>query len=89
MGGRADGRVTTVGERALMRRIVDAFRRGDSEGKPLYLQARLSFAKTDAAAVHAASDQRRSPMIASAVLAELRRRDGDPGGSAAEGARLG
>ena len=72
MGAWADGLITTVGERASMRRIVDAFRRGGGEGKPIYLQAQLSFAKTDEEALHAAWDQWRSPMFPSAVLAELR-----------------
>ena len=47
MGGWADGLITIVAEREAMRRIVDAFRRGGGEGKPVYLQAQLAFAKTD------------------------------------------
>ncbi|HEX8691446.1 MAG TPA: TIGR03885 family FMN-dependent LLM class oxidoreductase [Longimicrobium sp.] len=71
MGGWADGLITVVGEREGMRKIVDAFRRGGGEGKPLYLQAQLSFAKTDEAALEGAWDQWRSVMFPSPVLADL------------------
>lgn len=72
MGGWADGLITVVGEREGMRKIIDAFRRGGGEGKPLFLQAQLSFGKTDEDALRAAHDQWRSVMFPSPVLAELR-----------------
>ena len=72
MGGWADGLITTVGEGSSMREIMDAFRRGGGEGKPVYLQAQLSFAQTDEAALQAAWDQWRMVMLPSPVLAELR-----------------
>ncbi|HEX8904444.1 MAG TPA: TIGR03885 family FMN-dependent LLM class oxidoreductase [Longimicrobiaceae bacterium] len=71
-GGWADGLVTIVGEREGMRAIIEAFRRGGGEGKPLYLQAQLSFARTDEAALEAAWRQWRAAMFPSPVLAELK-----------------
>ena len=71
-GGWADGLITVVGEREGMREIVDAFRRGGGEGKPLYLQAQLSFGKTDDEALEAAWRQWHAAMFPSPVLAELK-----------------
>jgi len=71
-GGWADGLITVVGEKEGMRKIIDAFRRGGGEGKPLYLQAQLSFGKSDAAALEAAWTQWRAAMFPSPVLAELK-----------------
>lgn len=71
-GGWADGLITVVGEREGMRKIIDAFRKGGGEGKPLYLQAQLSFGKTDADALEAAWNQWRAAMFPSPVLAELK-----------------
>lgn len=72
MGGWADGLITTVSERSNMRRIIDAFREGGGKGKPIYLQAQLSFAATDETALQAAWEQWRYAMLPSAVLGELR-----------------
>jgi probable non-F420 flavinoid oxidoreductase len=68
----ADGLVTVIGERDSMRRIVDAFREGGGEGKPIFLQAQLSFAKTKEVAAEAAWDQWRFSVLSSPVLALLR-----------------
>lgn len=70
--GWADGMVTVVTEREKMRRIVDAFREGGGEGKPVFLQAQLSFAATEEAALDAAWRQWRTVAFPSAVLAVLR-----------------
>lgn len=72
MGGWADGLITIVGERGSMQEIIDAFHRGGGEGKPLYLQAQLCFARDEEDAVRTAWDQWRSPMFPSPVLADLR-----------------
>jgi probable non-F420 flavinoid oxidoreductase len=72
MGGWADGLITIVGERESMRRIVEAFRRGGGEGKPIYLQAQLAFAGTDEAALRGAWEQWRAALFPSPVLADLR-----------------
>lgn len=68
----ADALVTVVGEREQMQRIIDAFREGGGEGKPLFLQAQLSFSRTDEAALEAAWDQWRFSLFPSPVLAALR-----------------
>jgi coenzyme F420-dependent glucose-6-phosphate dehydrogenase len=70
MGGWADGLITVAGEKEGMRKIIDAFRRGGGEGKPLYLQAQLSFGKTDGDALQAAWEQWRSVMFPSPFLAD-------------------
>jgi coenzyme F420-dependent glucose-6-phosphate dehydrogenase len=71
MGGWADGLITVAGERGGMEKIIEAFRRGGGEGKPLYLQAQLSFARTEEDALRAAWEQWRSVMYPSPVLAHL------------------
>jgi probable non-F420 flavinoid oxidoreductase len=72
MGGWADGLITVAGERESMAQIITAFRRGGGEGKPVYLQAQLSFARTEEIALQAAWEQWRAPMLSHAVLPELR-----------------
>lgn len=72
MGGWADGLITTVGPRASMQRMIDAFRRGGGEGKPLFLQVQLAFARTRAEALQGAWEQWRAVQFPSSVLAALR-----------------
>jgi probable non-F420 flavinoid oxidoreductase len=72
LGGWADALVTTGQERATLERIVEAFRRGGGEGKPLFLQVQLSYAGTEDQAWRDAHGQWRSLMAGSAVLANLR-----------------
>jgi coenzyme F420-dependent glucose-6-phosphate dehydrogenase len=72
IGGWADGMITVAGTRESMQGMIDAFRRGGGEGKPIYLQAQLSFAKTEDEALHAAWDQWRTVKLPSPVLGDLR-----------------
>jgi probable non-F420 flavinoid oxidoreductase len=72
MGGWADGLITAVGPHDAMRRLLDAFRGGGGEGKPVFLQAQLSFARTDEEARRAAWEQWRMSAFPSPVLATLR-----------------
>jgi coenzyme F420-dependent glucose-6-phosphate dehydrogenase len=72
MGEWADGLITVAGPRESMREIVDAFRRGGGEGKPIYLQAQLSFARTEEEALHGAWEQWRTVKLPSPVLSDLR-----------------
>lgn len=72
LGGWADGLITATAEPEKLKRIMDAFRRGGGVGKPLALQVKLSYAKTDADALAGAHEQWRSVVFDSAVLAELR-----------------
>lgn len=72
MGGWADGLVTVAGPRETMRAVLDAFRRGGGEGKPVYLQAQLSFAATDRDAARGAWEQWKTVKLPSPVLSDLR-----------------
>jgi probable non-F420 flavinoid oxidoreductase len=60
VGGWADGLITVGKDREGLLPVVEAFRRGGGAGKPMALQAALSFAETDAAALLAA--RRRWPI---------------------------
>jgi coenzyme F420-dependent glucose-6-phosphate dehydrogenase len=73
MGAWADGLITVVGTRESMRKTIDAFRRGGGEGKPIFLQAQLSFAKTEEEALRGAWEQWRTvKLLPSPVLSDLR-----------------
>jgi hypothetical protein len=52
--------------------MIDAFRRGGGDGKPLFLKAGLSYAKTGAEALVNAHEQWRSVSFPNSVLTELR-----------------
>jgi coenzyme F420-dependent glucose-6-phosphate dehydrogenase len=47
VGGWADGLITIQAEPAKLQRVVQAFRRGGGEGKPMFLQVALSWAPTE------------------------------------------
>lgn len=72
LGGWADGLITASAPPEKLKRVIDAFRRGGGEGKPLALQVKLAYAKTDAEALAGAHEEWRSVAFDSAVLAELR-----------------
>jgi probable non-F420 flavinoid oxidoreductase len=71
MGGWADALITIAGDRDNMRAIIEAFREGGGEGKPMFLQVALSFAPTDDEAADAAYDQWRQAALSSEQLADL------------------
>ncbi|HEX6100806.1 MAG TPA: TIGR03885 family FMN-dependent LLM class oxidoreductase [Thermoanaerobaculia bacterium] len=71
LGGWADALITTAQDRETMQEIVDAFRRGGGEGKPMFLQAVVSYAEDDAAALDAAHEQWRALVAGSELLATL------------------
>lgn len=54
VGGWADALITVGKEPESLRKIVRAFREGGGEGKPMFLQAGLSYATTDEKALQAA-----------------------------------
>lgn len=60
LGGWADGLATIHRPPEDLRRVVDAFREGGGEGKPLLLQTHVSWAPTDAEALAIAHDQWRT-----------------------------
>jgi probable non-F420 flavinoid oxidoreductase len=56
----ADGLITVAQEPAVLRDVVDAFRAGGGDGKPMYLQVHVSWAPTDDEATAIAFDQWRT-----------------------------
>lgn len=71
MGSWADALVTVAGPRDDMRAVVDAFRDGGGEGKPMFLQVALSYAPTDEESHTAAFTQWRQAALPPAQLADL------------------
>src|ERR687893_2212265 len=59
-GGWADGLVTINQRRDTLERVVDAFREGGGEGRPIYLQVHLSWAASEEEALRIAHDQWRT-----------------------------
>ncbi|MFT8246203.1 TIGR03885 family FMN-dependent LLM class oxidoreductase [Roseomonas sp. BN140053] len=72
LGGWADGLLTVGTQPDKLRRIVDAFRRGGGEGKPLFLKADLSWAATEAEALEQAHAQWRFNLLGGDLNWELR-----------------
>lgn len=60
VGSWADGLITVNQPTDRLRRMIDAFRNGGGEGKPLYLQVHLSYANDDGTALQIAHHQWRS-----------------------------
>jgi coenzyme F420-dependent glucose-6-phosphate dehydrogenase len=72
LGGWADGMITIGQPLDGMREVVDAFREGGGEGKPMFLQVQLSWAADEDEALDEAFDQWRTNIFESPVLASLR-----------------
>jgi coenzyme F420-dependent glucose-6-phosphate dehydrogenase len=72
VGGWADGLITIAAPPDEMAEVVDAFREGGGDGKPMILQAQLSYARSEDAAEKAALDQWGTNILESPVLANLR-----------------
>ena len=71
VGGWADGLITVNAPAPRLRKMIDAFRRGGGEGKPLYLQCHVSFAASDAEALANAHDQWRFSALPGMVSEHL------------------
>jgi coenzyme F420-dependent glucose-6-phosphate dehydrogenase len=71
IGGWADGLITIAQPKEQMKRLVDAFRKGGGEGKPMYLQVQLSYAQDENSAWEGALDQWGVNILSSPVLATL------------------
>jgi coenzyme F420-dependent glucose-6-phosphate dehydrogenase len=67
----ADALITVNAPRDTMRAILDAFRDGGGASKPVFLQAALSFAPTDAEALQAAHDQWRQAALDHDQISDL------------------
>jgi probable non-F420 flavinoid oxidoreductase len=72
-GGWADGMITVHLPPAELRRIIDAFREGGGEGKPVRVQAKVAWAESDDAALAAAHDQWRANVFDSVLMADVER----------------
>ncbi|NRD66321.1 TIGR03885 family FMN-dependent LLM class oxidoreductase [Corallococcus exiguus] len=72
VAGWADGLITTARPPEELRKVVDAFRDGGGEGKPLFLKVQLSYAKDDELAREGAYNQWASNIFTNSVLADLR-----------------
>ena len=72
VAGWADALITVHRPRAELQEVVDAWRRGGGERKPMFLKVQLSYADTDDAARAGAHDQWRTNVFPSPVLTELR-----------------
>lgn len=73
LGGWADGLITVSMPAAELRTLVTAFREGGGEGKPMFLQVKLSYADSDAQALAGAMDQWRCNVLPAAVSESLSR----------------
>lgn len=72
-GGWADGLLTTGRDADAMRPIIDAFRGGGGDGKPVHVQAALSWAPTEEEAYREAIDQWAAVCVGGEVAWDLRR----------------
>jgi alkanesulfonate monooxygenase SsuD/methylene tetrahydromethanopterin reductase-like flavin-dependent oxidoreductase (luciferase family) len=72
VGGWADALITVSRPPEELEPVVEAFRRGGGEGKPMFLKVQLSYADTEEAARTGAHDQWRTNVFESHVLTELR-----------------
>jgi coenzyme F420-dependent glucose-6-phosphate dehydrogenase len=72
VGGWADGLLTVSAEPDSVRKVVDAFRRGGGEGKPMVMQVGLNWAPTEEEALLGAHEQWRTNVLGGEVNWELR-----------------
>jgi coenzyme F420-dependent glucose-6-phosphate dehydrogenase len=71
LGSWADGLITTSRPPEKLKKVVDAFRRGGGEGKPMILKVQLSYDRNAEKALQGAHDQWRSNIFKSKMLTEL------------------
>jgi coenzyme F420-dependent glucose-6-phosphate dehydrogenase len=72
VGSWVDGLLTVSAKPDQLRKVVEAFRRGGGEGKPLFLQVGLNWAPSEAEALHGAHEQWRTNVLGGEVNWELR-----------------
>jgi coenzyme F420-dependent glucose-6-phosphate dehydrogenase len=75
MGGWADALITVSAARDRMKSVIDAFRRGGGEDKPVLVQAKLSWSTSDDHALEGAIDQWSTNVFTSSIAADLTRPD--------------
>jgi coenzyme F420-dependent glucose-6-phosphate dehydrogenase len=71
VAGWADALITVVQPRETLQQVVDAFRRGGGDGKPMYLQVHLAYAPTEDEARDAAFEQWRQNTLPNSVMTDL------------------
>ncbi|WP_035994334.1 TIGR03885 family FMN-dependent LLM class oxidoreductase [Leptolyngbya sp. KIOST-1] len=72
LGGWADGLITTSRPPEQLKPLVEAFRRGGGEGKPMILKVQLSYDRTQEAALAGAHQQWRNNVFESVMLSDTR-----------------
>lgn len=72
VGSWADALITVNAPRPRLAAMIEAFRRGGGEGKPMYLQSHVSWARTGEEARASAHDQWRTPILPPQVNEYLR-----------------
>ncbi|MDA0634582.1 TIGR03885 family FMN-dependent LLM class oxidoreductase [Nonomuraea sp. MCN248] len=70
-GSWADGLITVNQDVPRLRRVIEAFREGGGEGKPIYLQVHLSWAEDDETALRIAHEQWRTGLFGGDVAWNL------------------
>jgi probable non-F420 flavinoid oxidoreductase len=70
-GDWADGMITIHRPLPELKKVVEAFRKGGGEGKPMYLKVQLSYAGSDEEAMKGAYDQWRTNIFQGTVLGDL------------------
>lgn len=71
LGSWADGLITTSRPPEKLKKVVDAFRRGGGEGKPMILKVQLSYDSNAEKALQGAHHQWRSNIFKSKMLTQL------------------
>jgi alkanesulfonate monooxygenase SsuD/methylene tetrahydromethanopterin reductase-like flavin-dependent oxidoreductase (luciferase family) len=67
----ADGLLTVSQPKETLRQVIDGFRRGGGEGKPMMVQVKVAWDRDDATALRRAHEQWRANIFSSDVLATL------------------
>ena len=67
----SDGLLTVSQPKETLRKVMDAYRRGGGEGKPMMVQVKVAWDKDDATALRHAHEQWRGNIFSSDVLAML------------------
>jgi probable non-F420 flavinoid oxidoreductase len=72
VGGWSDGLLTVAGKPDRLKKVIEAFRRGGGEGKPIHLQVALNWAPTQSQALQGAFDHWRFVALGGDIGWELR-----------------
>ncbi|PKL57210.1 MAG: LLM class F420-dependent oxidoreductase [Methanomicrobiales archaeon HGW-Methanomicrobiales-6] len=72
VGGWADGLITLAKPLCRLAEIIDLFRRGGGEGKPVYLKLDVAYGRDGEEAIRGAHDQWRNMMLGGGLITELR-----------------